>query len=93
MAEHKLASIPKYGIWKNTKNGTKALLLLKDDERPYMTAAQREDLLSNEKVAKAYGALKKERDLSKQPKVNINEAAGMSVDDLIAGIKNGTIVV
>jgi S-adenosylmethionine:diacylglycerol 3-amino-3-carboxypropyl transferase len=89
--DHKLAPIPKYYAGKETKNSTKVLLLLKDDQQSYLTPTQRNSLLNE--VEKQYKARKKQIERENQPKVSIQDVASMPIEEVIKGIKEGRIVV
>lgn len=95
--DHKLAPTKKYAVWKDPKKGTKVLLLLKDDLKPYLTKAMRASLM--EEVGKQYLSAKKKEENENRPKISISIAAAqqaegtLTYDDLIKGIKEGWIIV
>ena len=94
--DHKLAPTKKYFVTRPPKKGTKVLLLLKDDLKPYMSKAQRAALM--EEVGKQYLSAKKQEN-ENHPKITMSVAAAqqaegkMTMDELVKGIKNGWIIV
>jgi len=95
--QRQIATDPKHAVWKNAKNTTKVLLLLRDDFRPYLKPAQRELLLGE--VGKAYARAKKIAELKSKPRISITQATTdhlegrLSLAELTKGIKDGWIVV
>ena len=95
--DHKLAPSKKYAVWKDPKKGTKVLLLLKDDLKPYLSQAQRASLM--EEVGKQYKSAKKKEENENRPKITMSVAAAkekegtLTMDELVKGIKEGWIVI
>ena len=91
MSHRRLAPEKKYFRSKPSKKTTMVLLLLKDDERKYLTPTQRSDLLV--KVEKEYKKAKLQQKIDKLPKYNIKSLpTNLSADELITAIKQKRVV-
>jgi hypothetical protein len=92
MPTHRQLSLtPKYYAGKETKNSTKVLLLLKDDQQKYLSEIQRNALMVE--VGAQYKAKVKQLERESQPKVSIQDAVNLPIEEVIRGIKEGRIVV
>lgn len=95
--DRKISPDKKYAVWKEPKNNTKVLLLLKDDLKQYLSKAQRASLM--EDVGKQYASAKKKEENENRPKISISIAAAkqaegtLTMDEMIKGIKEGWIIV
>ena len=88
-----MAPVRKHAVWKPAKKIEMVRLLMKDDEKKFLTESQRTDLLTI--VGKQYASEKKKAALANKEKVSLAAAVaqGMSMDEIVQGIKQKWITI
>lgn len=83
----------KHAVWKPAKKKEMVHLLLKDDEKKFLSDQQRTDLLTI--VGKQYASEKKKLAIANKEKVTLAAAVaqGMSMDEIVQGIKQKWITI
>jgi len=85
--DRKISPDKKYAVWKPAKKKTMVGLLLKDDEKKFLSEQQRTDLLTV--VGKQYLSAKKKAMKENRQKLTIAQAneQNMNMEEIIQGIK------